>query len=139
MTTYYANIDNAYVTVGDGSIGNPFNWDDFLASMGANSGSATYLLEGRRDIVGINTVIRSAAATVTMDAKDVTAPPRIKHVSASVAAIAVGKPITYPKGYAGGYFCPIIKNLILDADSFLTIGSDTTITILTSSIKGASA
>jgi hypothetical protein len=48
MATYYVDINNSYVTVGDGSSGNPFNFDQLLSNSELN-GADTFLIKGSRD------------------------------------------------------------------------------------------
>ncbi len=75
MTTLYVNVNNAYVTVGDGSIGNQFNYQQFVTQYGL-PGSNLFLLTGKLNGVGDGTYssIVLNGGTHSIDSQDITSP-----------------------------------------------------------------
>lgn len=83
MTTFYVNIDNAYVASGDGSLGNPFNYSQFKSQFNSSNSNDIFLLSGVRSLSNGTTeqLINSNAVTLTIDAIDITQPWRIENTN----------------------------------------------------------
>lgn len=84
MTTYYSNINNAYVAIGDGSLESPFNYLQLSTQLALSSPGDIFLLSGKNTDSASGSVFLSAPLGVTIDAADETDPWRLKLITPGV-------------------------------------------------------
>jgi hypothetical protein len=71
MATFYADIDNAYVAVGAGTLVSPYNRNQLLAATLASGGGDIFLLAGTRlETLTTFVVLNTTAASIVWDAID---------------------------------------------------------------------
>jgi hypothetical protein len=60
----YGDIDNSYVTTGDGSIGNPINWGQFVTAYTSAATATIFYLKGKRNLSAGITISNLTAPSI---------------------------------------------------------------------------